>query len=105
MKAPWRVLVAAVIAALAVLSAGASISFARPHTSTSVRVPNVTGRYLNVAERRLIAAHLIPIEKGGGIFGIVVKADWQVCFQSPRAGKLVRAGSRVTVFVSRPGNC
>ena len=65
----------------------------------------MTGSYLNVAENRLAASHLIPVEKGGGIFGIIIKADWQVCIQSPSPGRTVAVGSRVTLFVSRPGRC
>jgi beta-lactam-binding protein with PASTA domain len=86
-------------AAIAAIAGPASAS------NSSVRVPNVTGRNLAVAENQLMANRLIPVEKGGGIFGIIVKSDWQVCVQTPSAGRAVAPGSKVTVFVSRPGNC
>lgn len=107
MHARRRILIAAAsIFAVASLTVGVSLSGAsRSSQATSVRVPNVTGTYLNVAERRLITRGLIPVEHGGGIFGIVIKADWQVCIQTPPGGKLVRRGSRVNVYVSRPGRC
>jgi PASTA domain len=40
-------------------------------------------------------------ERGGGVFGIIVKSGWVVTDQTPRAGKRVRRGSRVTVYVDR----
>ena len=105
MRFSLRLVFASAIALIAVLTAGTSVGGATRHQTASVRVPNVTGLYLDVAERRIRAAHLIPVEKGGGIFGIVIKADWQVCIQTPQGGRHVARGSRVTVFVSRPGRC
>jgi beta-lactam-binding protein with PASTA domain len=94
----------AVVATVASAAIGA-VAGPASASASSVRVPNVTGRYLDVAENQLMASRLIPVEKGGGMFGIVVKSAWQVCFQTPTAGHAVVPGSKVTVFVSRPGNC
>src|SRR5262245_17629271 len=100
-----RIVVLAVFTALTVMAIGVSTGAARSKAAASVRVPNVTGRYLDVAENRLIANGLIPVEKGGGFFGILVKSNWQVCTQSPSPGRVVGRGSKVSLFVARPGHC
>jgi len=74
-------------------------------TTASLRVPRVQGLRLDIAEAMLRLRGLRPVEHGGGYFGIVVKHNWQVCIQSPAAGRVVSAGSRVSVFVTRPGEC
>jgi beta-lactam-binding protein with PASTA domain len=104
-KVHLRLPIACAVTLAAVTAGIVSVAPAHARAASTVRVPKVTGLYLNVAETRLEARGLIPIDKGGGIFGIVIKADWQVCFQTPRAGARVHRGSKVTVFVSRPGNC
>ena len=78
---------------------------ARPTAGTSVRVPRVTHLRLDAAEAKLRARGLRYVEKGGGYFGIVVRHNWQVCFQSPSAGRHVARRTKVTLFVSRPGQC
>jgi beta-lactam-binding protein with PASTA domain len=105
MKFHLRLLIAAAALAAAIAVGAISVSQANARAATTTRVPNVTGKRLDIAERQLEARGLIPVEKGGGIFGIIVKADWVVCIQTPSAGRSVRAGSHVTVFASRPGRC
>jgi hypothetical protein len=79
-------------------------------TPTSVRngnqatvVPSLAGLRLDIAESKLQQAGLGFKEIGGGMFGIVVKANWQVCQQQPAAG--AAASGQVQLVVDRPGEC
>jgi PASTA domain len=70
------------------------------HAAT-VRVPNLHCRRLDKAEDQLHRLGLKVRERGGGIFGIVVKSNWVVTSQSPKPGTTVAKGRRVTVYVDR----
>lgn len=61
-------------------------------------VPDLRGKRLDVAERRLDSLGLEYERVGGGTFGIVVRSNWTVCDQQPRPG--TRA-SEVTLVVGR----
>jgi beta-lactam-binding protein with PASTA domain len=61
-------------------------------------VPDLRGKRLDVAERRLDSLGLDYERVGGGTFGIVVRSNWTVCDQQPRPG--TRA-SEVTLVVGR----
>jgi beta-lactam-binding protein with PASTA domain len=61
-------------------------------------VPDLRGKRLDVAERRLDSLGLDYERVGGGTFGIVVRSNWTVCDQRPRPG--VTAGE-VTLVVGR----
>jgi beta-lactam-binding protein with PASTA domain len=61
-------------------------------------VPDLRGKRLDVAERRLDSLGLEYERVGGGTFGIVVRSNWRVCDQQPRPG--ARA-SEVTLVVDR----
>lgn len=91
---------AAVIAASFIASAHAQTG-----TAASVRVPRVSGLRLDTAEIRLLARGLRFREHGGGMFGILVKHNWQVCVALPGSGKRVARGTRVQLYVGRPGSC
>jgi hypothetical protein len=52
-----------------------------------VRVPDVRGQRLDVAEARLDARGLQWEEIGGGAFGVVVRSHWYVDEQIPRPGR------------------
>jgi beta-lactam-binding protein with PASTA domain len=69
--------------------------------SAAIRVPNLHCRRLDRAEDQLHRLGLKVRERGGGVFGIVVKSNWVVTSQSPRAGTSVAKGRRVTVYVDR----
>lgn len=56
-------------------------------TLTPKRVPNVKYERLDVAEARLEARGLQWEEIGGGAFGVVVRSNWYVREQIPKAGK------------------
>lgn len=104
----WALAVLAVIAALGV---GAVIAVPKLSDSgktpvpTGIAVPSLAGQPLDVAEQRLDALGLRSTEEGGGIFGILVPSDWNVCQTSPGPGTRVRRGATVSLLIDRPGVC
>jgi beta-lactam-binding protein with PASTA domain len=102
--AALAIAVTSLVTALAIPSAGVARP-AAPHAHAANTVPNVTGLSLPAAEARVRRAGLRPKDVGGGIFGIIIKSDWDVCGQSPGPGSHVGSGHTVKLFVSRPGNC
>jgi len=72
-------------------------------TSDPRVVPSVVGKRLDVAELKLHANGIRYKEIGGGVFGIIVRSNWQVCQQLPKAGSVTNA--RIKLVVDRPGNC
>jgi hypothetical protein len=71
------------------------------HAARTVTVPRLHCRRLDRAEDMLRSRGLKFRERGGGVFGIVVKSNWVVTGQSPRGGAHVHSGTRVTVYVDR----
>ena len=55
-------------------------------TAQSKRVPNVRYERLDVAEARLDARGLGWEEVGGGALGVIVRSNWYVREQIPKAG-------------------
>jgi hypothetical protein len=55
------------------------------------RVPEVEGKRLDVAQELLDDAGLGYEVIGGGALGVVVRRNWQVCEQRPRAGRLAKS--------------
>jgi beta-lactam-binding protein with PASTA domain len=96
------VLCAAFLAAAVPLSASARPD-SRPAVAkaSKVKVPKLRCRRLDVAEDILRSKGLRVRERGGGVFGIVVKSNWRVVTQSPSAGTRVPRGTRVTLYVDR----
>ena len=70
-----------------------------------VTVPSLAGQPLDVAERRLDDLGLGSTEEGGGIFGVLIPSDWEVCATSPSADSTVRPGATVRLLIDRPGAC
>jgi hypothetical protein len=100
------VAVAVVVAGSASLhGSGVATAKASTRQSASVRVPGVVGKRLDIAEAMLRLRGLRPVEHGGGFFGIIVKHNWQVCFQSPAGGKVIRSRGAVSLYAARPGQC
>ncbi len=68
--------------------------------SSQVKVmPDVKGQKLDVALSDIKRAGFedkVDVV-GGGIFGVVVKSNWEVCGQSPAAGQALTAAPRLTV--------
>ena len=70
----------ALLIALVVLVAGCG------GAAVPKRVPNVRWERLDVAEARLEARGIGWEEVGGGTFGVIVRSNWYVREQIPRAG-------------------
>src|SRR3954471_3312919 len=77
----------------------------KTNTPTGIRVPALAGQPLDVAEQRLDDLGLRSSEDGGGIFGVLIPSDWNVCETSPAADSLVRRASTVRLLIDRPGIC
>lgn len=67
----------------------------------SVKLPNLVGETLDVAEDDLDSMGVAYHEVGGGTFGIVVRSNWTVCATKPKAGKKVDFLSNVSLIVKR----
>jgi hypothetical protein len=62
------------------------------------RVPQVEGKRLDVAQELLDDAGVGYEVIGGGTLGVVVRSNWEVCEQRPRAG---RKAKTVDLIVAR----
>jgi serine/threonine protein kinase len=104
----WAVAILAVIAALGV---GAVIAVPKLSDSgktpvpTGIPIPSLAGQPLDVAEQRLDALGLRSTEEGGGLLGVLLPGDWNVCQTSPGPGTRVRRGTTVSLLIDRPGVC
>jgi serine/threonine protein kinase len=76
-----------------------------PANTSGITVPSLVGQRLDVAERRLDDMGLHSTEEGGGLFGVVIPSDWEVCQASPPADSNVRPGYTVQLLIDRPGTC
>jgi beta-lactam-binding protein with PASTA domain len=74
-------------------------------SSSGVTVPSLAGQPLDVAEQRLDELGLGSSEEGGGLFGVLVPSDWDVCGTSPGANTVVRPGTTVRLSIDRPDAC
>jgi serine/threonine protein kinase len=72
---------------------------------TGITVPSLVGQPLDVAEQRLAELGLRSSVEGGGLFGILIPSDWDVCATSPAADATVRRGTTVELLVDRPDVC
>ncbi len=103
--------VSLVMLCLAALGAAAVVEVPRLSDSGKsaspggIRVPSLAGAPLDQAETRLKDLGLRYSEQGGGLFGVVVPSDWNVCTTSPPAGTTVRRGARIGLLIDRPGVC
>jgi beta-lactam-binding protein with PASTA domain len=71
----------------------------------TVSVPSVVGLRLDRATKKLQAVGLRVNEECSGLFGCVIKSNWEACHQTPDAGKRIRKGTVVVVYAERPGEC
>jgi len=109
----WRRLIAVLLTILVVAGLGAAALIEVPKLSdgsgsaapSGTTVPSLAGQGLDVAEQQLDRLGLHSSEQGGGLFGVVVPADWVVCETSPGSGSVVRPGSTVRLLIDRPGAC
>jgi serine/threonine protein kinase len=108
-----RRLVAAVLALLVLAGLGAAALIEVPKLSDSgepaspsgITVPALAGQPLDVAEHRLDDLGLRSSEAGGGLFGVIVASDWDVCSTSPGPDSVVRPGATVQLRIDRPDAC
>jgi tRNA A-37 threonylcarbamoyl transferase component Bud32 len=96
-------LVAGGTAAIELFDTGAGAGAkAEPQT---VEIPSVVGEPLDVAEQELSDLGLRSETVGGGVLGILIDENWEVCETDPGGGAEVRPGAMVSLLVDRPGNC
>jgi serine/threonine protein kinase len=76
-----------------------------PPRPSGIAVPSLVGQPLDVAEQRLDDLGLRSNEVGGGIFGVLIPSDWEVCQTSPSADSRVRRGATVQLLIDRSGAC
>jgi Protein kinase domain/PASTA domain len=108
-----RILAAGAVGLIAALGAAAAIEVPRlsdgggnpPAKPAGIEVPSLAGEPLNLAQRRLEELGLRSSEVGGGLFGVLIPSEWDVCETSPPAGTDVRRGSTVELLVDRPDVC
>ncbi len=101
------ILALALIAALGAAAAIEAPKLSRSHrtatladsggaaTPSGVTVPALTGQRLDLAEQRLDDLGLNYTEEGGGLFGVIIPSDWNVCSTSPGEGSVVNRGATV----------
>jgi len=76
-----------------------------PPKPSGIAVPSLVGQPLDVAERRLDDLGLRSSEEGGGLFGVLIPSDWEVCQTSPPADSTVGPGTTIRLLIDRPGAC
>jgi beta-lactam-binding protein with PASTA domain len=64
-------------------------------------VPDLVGTRLDEAVQQLADASLDVDVEGGGLFGVVDEANWEVVDQEPAAGERVEQGTVVTLGIQR----
>lgn len=85
------IVVAAIAASLVVVLTGCE--------EQRARMPDVTGKQLDAAKRALEDAGIRKEAQvdGGGMFGVVREANWEVCEQTPVKGDAVSQAPRLVV--------
>jgi hypothetical protein len=110
----WLAIGTALVALLVALGGAAIVAVPRlsdgggdkaPAKPGGIEVPSLAGQPLDAAEQRLDDLGLQSEEVGGGLFGVVLPSDWDVCETSPPAGSRVRRGSSVRLVIDRPDSC
>jgi Protein kinase domain/PASTA domain len=104
---------AASVVVIAALAVGAIIEVPRlsdnggdsKGSPPGIEIPSLAGQPLDVAEQRLDDLGLGSSEVGGGLFGVLIPADWDVCDTEPAAGTHVKRGSTVRLLIDRPDVC
>lgn len=77
----------------------------RSVTADTVTVPNVVGMRLDLATKKMQGAGLRVNEECKGLFGCVIKSNWQACTQYPLGGRRVARYFVVLVYARRAGTC
>jgi hypothetical protein len=87
--------------AIAIATAAAFAGATASASSTAVIVPNEHCVRLDVADNAVSARGLHYINRGGGLFGIIVRSDWVVSTQTPKGGTKVKRSSNVYLYAAR----
>ena len=103
----------AALAALTLIGVGVAAAIEVPQLTDgdtaagapTVEVPVVSGERLDLAEQEVEKLGLRTQVQGGGLFGILVSENWEVCETSPTGGTEVRPHATVRFAVDRPGAC
>jgi serine/threonine protein kinase len=98
-------LVVAGLGAAAVIEVPKLSDSGKTATPSGIEIPSLAGQPLDVAEQRLDDLGLRSSEEGGGLFGVLIPSDWDVCETTPAAGSVVRLGSTVSLVIDRPEAC
>jgi hypothetical protein len=105
---------AGLVAVLTLVGLGSGAVFAAPELvdgvpapagEPGIEIPDVTGDRLDLAEEELTGLGLDIDAEGGGVFGVLVPENWEVCATSPVGGEQTEPGATVRVAVERPGAC
>jgi hypothetical protein len=72
---------------------------------SGITVPDLAGSPLDVAEADLDQLGLRSVTVGGGIFGVVVSENWEVCATDPAGEQTIKRGRTVRLLIDRPGAC
>lgn len=109
-----RLWIAAAIALLTLIGVGGTAAIELLETGDgagakadprTVEIPGLEGERLDLAEQDLSGLGLRSRTVGGGVLGILVDANWEVCETDPGGGEKVRPGATVKLLVDRPGSC
>ena len=106
-----RVVTVWLVFALACVLAGGATA-AQPLNAVAARqgaakvvMPNVVGMRMDRATRLLHNVGLRVNEECSGIFGCIIKANWWICTQDPRAGRKLNRYTVVMIYGKRQGEC
>jgi hypothetical protein len=77
-----------------IISGILAASFVIPAAAQASSAPNVRCHRLDRAERTLHHQGFRTVERGGGMFGILVRSDWVVVHQHQRGHTVVLTAGR-----------
>ncbi len=108
----WRIALPLIAVAIAVLGAAAFVAVPKlddgessPAEPSGVTVPFLIGEPLDEAESELDDLGLRSTRVGGGLFGVLVPSEWEVCDTAPAPDEVAPPGSTVQLRIDRPGSC
>jgi hypothetical protein len=107
----WSIALLILVAAAA-LAAAAFVAVPKlddtespPAERSGVTVPFLIGEPLDEAERELDDLGLRSSRVGGGVFGVILPSEWEVCDTAPGPDEAAPRGSTVELRIDRPGSC
>jgi tRNA A-37 threonylcarbamoyl transferase component Bud32 len=101
-----------ILVAVAALAAAAFVAVPKlddaespPAERSGVTVPFLIGEPLDEAESELDDLGLRSSRVGGGLFGVILPSEWEVCDTAPPPDEVAPRGSTVELRIDRPGSC